>query len=637
MELLVLDTDLVAVDVQDRYESLIWTDRYDQYGDFELQIPMSSGLLSILRQNYYLYSAQSNHLMIIEKLEIDSDIEDGNKLLVSGRSLESILDRRIIWGQKTYSGSLQNAVESMLNDAFINPPASLIDRKLSNFIFKKSEDERITSLTVDAQYTGDNLYDVIYNLCNDNSIGYRITLNDQDQFVFELYVGEDRSYDQDYLPYVVFSKKFDNMEDSNFLQDNTEYKNAVLVGGEGEGALRKYKSVIETSSSDKSGLNRRETFVSATDVSSSKEDTKVFASGVSDYGLSVAEDSGIIGEKTSVYIGGSNSRLYGLSINNNSATFDKTTIKANGTAQLYTTESIDFTYYKQIEIGGTGLATSGGLAIVKPTSGFTNDISGSLIHLNNKPALSKEFKMVFNLEEVLHKHIGFLSLSIPMNGTIMAIQLIPTDDKATITKSVGTSANFKLYTTSEIDFTGVRTMTVSGSNLTNSTGGKLIVKSTAGYTTDTSGSYFSVNSIKETSSSGTDSDTTSSLKFDFSTLNHAVKGYISLLIPCSGYSSDKNPSISSISLEAIQMTDDEYYELLSQKGTDTLNEHLDTISFEGEVDTNTMFKYGKDFYIGDEVQIVDEYGHTGKSRVTELVYSHDGNGEVTYPTFTTLE
>lgn len=635
MELLVLDTNLVAVDVMDRYDSLIWTDRYDQYGDFELQIPMSSGLLYVLQQNFYIYSVQSNHIMIIEKLEIDSDIEDGNKLLVSGRSLESILDRRIIWGQKTYSGNLQDAIESMINDAFINPPASLADRKISNFIFKKSADERITKLTIDAQYSGDNLYDVIYNLCNDNGIGYRITLNDEDKFVFELYIGEDRSYDQDVLPYVIFSKKFDNMEDSNFLQDNTDYKNAVLVGGEGEGSLRKYKTVIETSSSDKTGLNRRETFVSATDVSSSKEDTKVFASGVSDYGLSVAENSAIIGEKTMVYKTGS--KYYGLSINANTASFASGKITANGSAQLYTTESIDFTYFKQIVVEGTGLNTSGGLVVVKPTSGFTSNTSGSLIHINNKQSMSTNFKMVFNLEEILHKHIGFISFLIPMNGTITNIYMIPTDDKTTITKESGMSSNFKLYTTSEIDFTGVRRLSVSGSNIANSTGGKLIVRASAGYTTDVIGSLFNVNSIQEKSSDGSTSDTTSTLMYDFSTLNHAVKGYISLLIPCSSYSSDKNPSISSISLEAIQMTDDEYYELLRQKGTDTLNEHLDTISFEGEVDTNTMFKYGKDFFIGDEVQIVDEYGHTGKSRVTELVYSHDENGEVTYPTFTTLE
>lgn len=635
MELLVLDTNLVAVDVMDRYDSLIWTDRYDQYGDFELQIPMSSGLLSVLQQNFYIFSAQSNHLMIIEKLEIDSDMEDGNKLLVSGRSLESILDRRIIWGQKTYSGNLQDAIESMLNDAFINPPASLADRKISNFIFKKSADERITKLTIDAQYSGDNLYNVVYNLCNDNGIGYRITLNDEDKFVFELYVGEDRSYNQDVLPYVVFSKKFDNMEDSNFLQDNTNYKNAVLVGGEGEGSLRKYKTVIETSSSDKTGLNRRETFVSATDVSSSKEDTKVFVSGVSDYGLSVAENSAIIGEKTMVYKTGS--KYYGLSINANTASFASGKITANGSAQLYTTESIDFTYFKQIVVEGTGLNTSGGLVIVKPTSGFTSNISGSLIHINNKQSMSTNFKMVFNLEEILHKHIGFISFLIPMNGTITNIYMIPTDDKTTITKESGMSSNFKLYTTSEIDFTGVRRLSVSGSNITNSTGGKLIVRASAGYTTDVNGSLFNVNSTQEKSSDGSTSDTTSTLMYDFSTINHAVKGYISLLVPCSSYSSDKNPSISSISLEAIQMTDDEYYELLGQKGTDTLNEHLDTISFEGEVDTNTMFKYGKDFFIGDEVQIVDEYGHTGKSRVTELVYSHDENGEVTYPTFTTLE
>ena len=64
MELLVLDTDLIAVDIQDTYQSLIWTDRYDQYGDFELKLPMDSSLLSVLQQNYYLYSTQSEQLSV---------------------------------------------------------------------------------------------------------------------------------------------------------------------------------------------------------------------------------------------------------------------------------------------------------------------------------------------------------------------------------------------------------------------------------------------------------------------------------------------------------------------------------------------------------------------------------------------
>lgn len=49
--------------------------------------------------------------MIVEKIQITSDTEDGNHVTVTGRSLESILDRRIVWGQKLLSGNLQNGIK----------------------------------------------------------------------------------------------------------------------------------------------------------------------------------------------------------------------------------------------------------------------------------------------------------------------------------------------------------------------------------------------------------------------------------------------------------------------------------------------------------------------------------------------
>ena len=58
-------------------------------------------------------------------------------------------------------------------------------------------------MKLEAQYTGDNLYDVIQKICEEQGIGFKITLNDEKQFVFELYAGSDRSYDQTENPYVI--------------------------------------------------------------------------------------------------------------------------------------------------------------------------------------------------------------------------------------------------------------------------------------------------------------------------------------------------------------------------------------------------------------------------------------------------
>lgn len=272
MDLLVLDKDLDAICVIDTYTSLIWTDRYYKAGDFELCFPASKEILEFIKQDYYLYNKESEHVMIIEQIMIETDTEDGNKLTISGRSLESILDRRVVWGLKTLSGSFQNGIESLLNDCIISP--SKPTRQITNFIFEASEDTAITDLTLEAQYTGDNLYDVISKACEERGVGFKVILNDNKQFVFSLYSGLDRSYDQTELPFVVFSPNFDNLISSNYLETKSGLKNVTLVGGEGEGQARRYTAV-----GDVLGLDRREMFTDARDLSSdvSEDITNLFS------------------------------------------------------------------------------------------------------------------------------------------------------------------------------------------------------------------------------------------------------------------------------------------------------------------------------------------------------------------------
>ena len=238
MNLTILDTNLEPLAILDTYESLIWTDRYQAYGDFEIyESVRDDGLLSMLKQDYYLENTDSDHIMIIEQTQISSDTDSGNHLKISGRSLESLLERRIVWGQKILSGSFQNGVETLLNENIISPTDA--NRKIENFIFKASTDPYIVALKIDAQYTGDNLYDVIKALCEEAGIGFKVTLNSSKQFVFELYHGSNRSYDQEENPYVIFSPKYDNIINSNYIESKASLKNVTLIGGEGEGSERR--------------------------------------------------------------------------------------------------------------------------------------------------------------------------------------------------------------------------------------------------------------------------------------------------------------------------------------------------------------------------------------------------------------
>jgi hypothetical protein len=75
---------------------------------------------------------------------------------------------------------------------------------------------------------------------------------------------------------------------------------------------------------------------------------------------------------------------------------------------------------------------------------------------------------------------------------------------------------------------------------------------------------------------------------------------------------------------------------LSAKGTEalSLSSNMVTTSFEGEVETTVLFKYNEDFFIGDTVQIANEYGMEESGRVSEVVMSQDSSkGYTVVPTF----
>ena len=87
----------------------------------------------------------------------------------------------------------------------------------------------------------------------------------------------------------------------------------------------------------------------------------------------------------------------------------------------------------------------------------------------------------------------------------------------------------------------------------------------------------------------------------------------------------------------VTLTDAEYTALLQQRGKEKLAENTDVTSFEGQVETTVMFKYGEDFFNGDVIQIANEYGHETKARIVEIVMTEDSEGASVYPTFKTTE
>lgn len=250
----ILDNNFIPLAAFENYMSFLWTDRYAEEGDFEIETVPEASLLAMCKQDYYIMNTDSEHEMIIEGLKIVTDVDDGPRLYVTGSSLESILKRRIVWSKTVLNGNLQNGIKTLLDENIISPTDT--SRKIPNFIFQASTDTDITKLEIARECDKENLYDLIVDICKTKKIGFKIVRNTNNQFVFSLYAGKDHSYTQETLPFVAFSPKFDNLENSEFNNSTADSVNTVYVtGGENDS-----ESLVL---GNNSGLTRRESYVSA--------------------------------------------------------------------------------------------------------------------------------------------------------------------------------------------------------------------------------------------------------------------------------------------------------------------------------------------------------------------------------------
>ena len=101
--------------------SAIWTRRYQQPGDFELYFPATAEMLALLTDDCYITREDAQEVMIIEHVEIKTDADEGNYILVSGRGAECLTERRIVWQQTAVSGRVDLALYRLTRENAISP------------------------------------------------------------------------------------------------------------------------------------------------------------------------------------------------------------------------------------------------------------------------------------------------------------------------------------------------------------------------------------------------------------------------------------------------------------------------------------------------------------------------------------
>lgn len=274
MEIYTLNSLLQRVDVIDVFESMIWTERFSSWGDFELYLISTPEMRRLLPAGTRLAMSHSYRVMTVELVEDSTDADGRDILKVSGRSLEAILDDRV--ARNTFA-----SLEAVPKWELTGTPGNIV-RKIFNDICRDNSnfpDDEIPFLVTGSLFPAGSIaepsevitielelgtvYEAIKEICDVYDLGFRLVRNfDKSQLYFDIYTGSDRTTFQSTLAPVVFAPNLDNLTNTTAVTSIGDYKNVAYV-------FHPFGTQIVTAdgtSVEVEGFERRVLMVNASDI-----------------------------------------------------------------------------------------------------------------------------------------------------------------------------------------------------------------------------------------------------------------------------------------------------------------------------------------------------------------------------------
>lgn len=281
MYLAVLDESMTIQHLCEDYKSVVWTERFHGFGDFKLVVPGTLENLRTYQLDYYLYTKGTNKLMIIEQVELNTEYGKESLLTVSGRSLESILDRRVMHPYPMWEGTLlckhertrgkvKDVVKHYTNLLFKQrdsldanherhvkafgwysvdelPDGIRKGRPVSSLDIgdiQVSSAGNVRGMSQSADYTNvgyddkdpytmeGSWYKLVQELTDLTMSGWAIEYNGEDPYYWYGYTynGVNRTFNQGERPPVVFSPKYDNLSKATYFKSKVSTRTKIFSG-----------------------------------------------------------------------------------------------------------------------------------------------------------------------------------------------------------------------------------------------------------------------------------------------------------------------------------------------------------------------------------------------------------------------
>jgi hypothetical protein len=241
MEVYILDNLYRRNVVVDRFESLIWTERFSAYGNFELILHSTLENRNRFKEGVRLALNESYRVMTVETVEDGTDSEGRMILKVTGRSLEEILDNRLARGTMddleaapkwVLTGLPKVIANKIFHDICVTGilnAGDIIPGVIEASLFPPDTIDAPTE-TITYEIDPKTVYTALKELCDIYNMGFRLIRNfDTGNLYFDVYTGSDRTPHQSVLPAVVFSPGLDNLQNTTELSSIALYKNVAYV------------------------------------------------------------------------------------------------------------------------------------------------------------------------------------------------------------------------------------------------------------------------------------------------------------------------------------------------------------------------------------------------------------------------
>lgn len=197
--------------------------KYAGAGDFTLTLN-SLEYAGSLKRDYYVVA--DGDCFVIENIHRFNNEKGEIELEVTGRHLNSILDRRAVASLTVGTGSTYEAqIYALVNSTFINPADP--DRKIP-FMTAAALKGLAAAPTESQTIKSKNVLEILEEICPAAGLGFRVNfLPESQQMEFEVYQGRDLTGE------VFFSEDFGNVADSELYEQGRDHRNVGYLNNDG--------------------------------------------------------------------------------------------------------------------------------------------------------------------------------------------------------------------------------------------------------------------------------------------------------------------------------------------------------------------------------------------------------------------